>query len=93
MKFEKGHTKVGGRKAGTPNAVTANVQNGIAEIVNGNIDKLREDLKAMTPKERVDAIAKLLPYVVPRKVETDSRVEVQDAKELRNEILSSIFDE
>lgn len=71
MKFEKGRTKTGGRKKGTPNAVTANVQNGIAEIVNGNIDKLREDLEAMTPQERVAAIAKLLPYVVPRKVEAD----------------------
>ena len=71
MKFEKGHTKTGGRKKGTPNAVTANVQKGIAEIVNGNLDNLREDLKAMTPQERVAAIAKLLPYVVPRKVEAD----------------------
>lgn len=71
MKFEKGHTKTGGRKKGTPNAVTANVQKGIAEIVNGNIDTLREDLEVMTPQERVAAIAKLLPYVVPRKVEAD----------------------
>lgn len=71
MPFEKGHTRIGGRKKGTPNAVTANVQKGIAEIVNGNLDKLREDLEKMTPKERVDAIAKLLPYVVPRKVEAD----------------------
>lgn len=71
MKFEKGHTKAGGRKKGTPNSVTANVQNGIAEIVNGNLDRLREDLEAMTPQERVAAIAKLLPYVVPRKVEAD----------------------
>lgn len=71
MPFEKGHKRIGGRKKGTPNAVTANVQKGIAEIVNGNIDTLREDLKAMTPKDRVDAIAKLLPYVVPRKVEAD----------------------
>ena len=71
MKFEKGRTKTGGRKKGTPNAVTANVQKGIADIVNGNLDNLREDLKAMTPQERVAAIAKLLPYVVPRKVEAD----------------------
>ena len=71
MPFEKGHTKIGGRVKGTPNAVTANVQKSIAEIVNGNLDKLREDLEAMTPQERVAAIAKLLPYVVPRKVEAD----------------------
>lgn len=71
MPFEKGHAKTGGRKKGTPNAVTASVQRGIAEIVNGNLDTLREDLKAMKPKDRVDAIAKLLPYVVPRKIEAD----------------------
>lgn len=71
MPFEKGRTKTGGREKGTQNAVTANVQKGIAEIVNGNLNRLREDLEAMTPQERVAAIAKLLPYVVPRKVEAD----------------------
>ena len=71
MPFEKGRAKTGGREKGTQNTVTANVQKGIAEIVNGNLDKLREDLVAMTPQERVAAIAKLLPYVVPRKVEAD----------------------
>lgn len=71
MPFEKGHAKTGGRKKGTPNAVTARVQKGIAEIVNENLETLREDLKAMNPKNRVEAIAKLLPYVVPRKIEAD----------------------
>lgn len=69
MPFEKGRTKTGGRAKGTPNAVTASVQGGIAEIVNGNLDRLRADLEAMTPKERADVIAKLLPYVVPRRME------------------------
>lgn len=43
----------------------------IAEIVKGNMNKVKEDLTKLTPKDRVDAIAKLLPYVVPRMVDAN----------------------
>lgn len=71
MPFEKGHEKFGGRKQGTQNAATAEIRDMIAEIVRGNISQVREDLNAMTPKARVEAIAKLLPYVVPRMVDAN----------------------
>lgn len=71
MPFQKGNKEGKGRPPGTPNNTTAEIREMIAEIVRGNISQVREDLKSMTPKARVAAIAKLLPYVVPRKVEAD----------------------
>jgi hypothetical protein len=35
------------------------------------MNKVKEDLTKLTPKDRVDAIAKLLPYVVPRMVDAN----------------------
>lgn len=71
MPFEKGHEKLGGRKPGTQNTSTTEIREMIAKIVRSNISQVREDLKAMTPKARVEAIAKLLPYVVPRMVDAN----------------------
>jgi hypothetical protein len=69
--MDKQGNKTGGRIKGTPNAVTAEVRGMIAEIVKGNMNKVKEDLTKLTPKDRVDAIAKLLPYVVPRMVDAN----------------------
>jgi hypothetical protein len=69
--MDKQGNKTGGRVKGTPNAVTAEVRGMIAEIVKGNMNKVKEDLTKLTPKDRVDAIAKLLPYVVPRMVDAN----------------------
>jgi hypothetical protein len=69
--MDKQGNKTGGRVKGTPNAVTAEVRGMIAEIVKGNMNKVKEDLTKLTPKDRVDAIAKLLPYGVPRMVDAN----------------------
>lgn len=82
MPFEKGHEKIGGRKQGTQNAATAEIREMISEIVRGNIGQVKEDLKAMKPKDRVDAIAKLLPYIVPKMMEakiTETAVTPEEA--------------
>lgn len=82
MKFKNEHTKVGGRVKGTPNVITAEIRSMIAEIVKGNIGQVKEDLKAMKPKDRVDAIAKLLPYIVPKMMEakiTETAVTPEEA--------------
>lgn len=71
MPFQKGNKEGKGRPPGTPNNTTAEIREMIAEIVRGNISKVREDLESMTPKARVEAIAKLLPYVVPRMVDAN----------------------
>lgn len=41
----------------------------LKQVVQKEIENLPEQLKTLTPKERIEAICKLMPYVFP-KVET-----------------------
>jgi hypothetical protein len=61
--------KTGGRVAGTPNRTTKETKELLQKIVNKEIDNLGEMLEKLEPLERVNAIAKLLPYIVPRQSE------------------------
>lgn len=58
--------KTGGRKIGTPNKTTAETRNFIQKVVNNELPFIEELMLELTPKERVDALIKLLPYVVPK---------------------------
>ncbi|WKL47632.1 hypothetical protein Q1W71_22085 [Flavobacterium pectinovorum] len=61
--------KTGGRVAGTPNRTTKETKELLQKIVNNEIDNLGEMLGKLEPLERVNAIAKLLPYIVPKQSE------------------------
>ena len=56
--------KYGGRKKGTPNNSTKELRERITQIVDDTIKEL--DLKALTNKERIEILGKLLPYIVPK---------------------------
>ena len=55
--FAKGHKKVGGRKKGSPNKITADLRNMIKEQIAPWIARIGEDMKALEPAERLQAIA------------------------------------
>lgn len=61
--------KTGGRTKGTPNRSTKETKEMLQKIVNNEIDNLGEMLEKLEPLERVNAIAKLLPYIVPKQSE------------------------
>lgn len=69
MKYEKGHEKQGGRKAGTPNKATATIKERIAALVDEQFENLNDDLELLEPKDRVTAYLKLLEYVLPKQRE------------------------
>ena len=54
--------KTGGRTAGTVNKTTAETKELLQKIIEGMLNKLE-------PKERIDAVIKLLPYIVPKQQE------------------------
>lgn len=58
--------KFGGRAKGTPNKLTAEIRDLISEFVRGEIDHLERGSLTLSTKERIDMIAKLLPYVLPK---------------------------
>lgn len=65
-KFQTGHKKVGGRKAGTKNKVTTDIRKLIIEQITPKLQKLGEDLDAMKPAERAAALAQWANYVIPK---------------------------
>ncbi len=58
--------KTGGRKAGTPNKVTRELRERLKEVFYEELDNLPNALKEMTPKERVEVVIRLAPFVLPK---------------------------
>ena len=56
--------KTGGRKAGTPNKISNEYRQLLAQALEGEIQSLPETLASLPPQQRVDAIIKLLKYLV-----------------------------
>ena len=71
--------KHGGRQAGTPNKMTSEIRAKLQGIVTREIDILTNQLHQMTTKERLDFIAKILPYILPRL----ESIQVTDTKQIR----------
>ena len=69
--------KTGGRAKGTTNKTTTETKQLLQKIVSTEIDKITDLLEALQPKERIDAVIKLLPYIVPKQ----SEIVVEDISE------------
>ncbi|MGS0747309.1 hypothetical protein [Halpernia sp. GG3] len=66
--------KTGGRVKGTPNKTTAETKEILQTIVMKEIDNLGEMLEKLEPLDRVNAIAKLLPYILPKQSEIKTEI-------------------
>lgn len=84
MSCVKGSPKTGGRIKGTPNHKTAAVRAILAEQLKGHLENIGDLISQIEdPKERVQAIAAILPFYAPKmqavdvtaKQETNIRVE------------------
>lgn len=69
--MKKVRQKTGGRTKGTPNKLTAEVKEVVKEVVNSDLGQLSTLLEALTEKERLDVLCKLLPYVLPKQTQID----------------------
>lgn len=67
--------KFGGRTKGTANRTSSNTKELLQKIVGKELDKLGFLLEKLEPIERVNAIAKLLPYIVPKQSEIKAEIE------------------
>ena len=65
----KGIRNVNGRPKGAVNKTTAETKEIIQKIVSNELDKITDLLEKLEPKERVDAVIKLLPYIAPKQSE------------------------
>lgn len=76
MSRAKGTPKTGGRQAGTPNKVSGSLKEFIADLLNEDREQMKEDLKAMRPKERVAAYLSMLQYVIPKQQAVSADVDL-----------------
>ncbi len=61
--------KTGGRIAGTPNRTTSETKELLQKIVGKELEKLGKIIEQLEPNDRVNAISKLLPYILPKQNE------------------------
>lgn len=66
--------RVGGRKPGVPNKVTADIRDKFQTLIENNMERLQEDLNKMKPVYRVKAMIELAKFVLPtlKAVEVDT---------------------
>lgn len=69
MENKRAKTPGSGRVKGTPNKTTAEARELLQKIVGKELDKLGTLLSGLEPLDRVNALAKLLPYILPKKQE------------------------
>lgn len=66
-RFQKGHKKVGGRKAGTPNKVTRDARSILGDTLLDHLEHVNEYLDDIDDSaKKIDAISKLLPFYMPK---------------------------
>ena len=63
--------KTGGRELGTPNKTTSELRRVLKHMVDNELQNLQDNINELEPKERIELLIKLLPYVMP-KVQTVS---------------------
>ena len=77
--------KTGGRKRGTPNKATKELRPVLLKVIQRELVNLSELISELEPKDRIDAITKLLPYIMPKMKQVDhiSNNEVNEPLEIR----------
>tara|TARA_B100000767_G_scaffold43668_1_gene37703 strand:+ start:143 stop:394 length:252 start_codon:yes stop_codon:yes gene_type:complete len=63
--------KTGGREIGTPNKTTSELRRVLKHMIDDELKNLQDNINELDPKERIELLIKLLPYVMP-KVQTVS---------------------
>jgi hypothetical protein len=59
-------TKTGGRTTGTPNKTTKEIRTVLKGVINNELLNIETLLNGMPPKERLEVVIKLIPYVLPK---------------------------
>jgi hypothetical protein len=63
--------KTGGRTAGTVNKTTKEIRTVLKDVINNELLNIETLLSELQPKERIELVIKLIPYVLP-KIQTEN---------------------
>jgi hypothetical protein len=58
--------KYGGRQKGTPNRLTKELRTILKDVLYNELEKIEELLESLEPKERLELIIKVLPFILPK---------------------------
>ena len=58
--------KYGGRQKGTPNRLTKELRTILKEALHKELETIGNQLEQLEPKERLEVLIKLMPFVFPR---------------------------
>ena len=58
--------KYGGRQKGTPNRMTKELRVLLKDIIYQELEELQERFSLLEPKQRIELIIKLMPYILPK---------------------------
>ena len=64
--------KHGGRKKGTPNRLTRELRTILKDVLYQEMEHLEERLNDLDPKDRMQIVLKLMPYVFPKVMDVQS---------------------
>jgi hypothetical protein len=83
--------KTGGRAKGTPNKLTSEVRKIISDSLTPTLENLQNELNSLSTKDRLDIVAKLLNFVLPKLKETDINTisDNQNPNEIKVHIIKS----
>lgn len=70
--------KTGGRTKGTPNKLTKELRTILKDVIAGELEELPYHLEQLDSKTRIELLAKLLPYAMPKVEQTSYRVGEDD---------------
>ena len=66
--------KSGGRTKGTPNKLTKELRTILKDVIAGELEELPYHFEQLDSKTRIELLAKLLPYAMPKVEQTSYRV-------------------
>jgi len=58
--------KYGGREKGTPNRLTKELRTILKDVLYNELEGIEELLDSLEPKERLELVIKVLPFVLPK---------------------------
>lgn len=78
MPFKPGESgNPSGRPKGSPNKASLEIKEMIERMITDNAKSLQHDFKALKGKDKINAMATLLPYVVPKLQSTSLDIDIE----------------
>jgi hypothetical protein len=74
MSFEKGHVKVGGRQAGTPNKATRDIRYIISKILENVSDDDIKEMMGNIKTKKQEVLLSFLGKIAPKKLTVDGEI-------------------